>query len=239
MDSKSIVVGDDCPGQRFGITSFGPQWYRTLTNHFSYHWFVILFRSEIWSTRFIFFARHLKKCWFVLRKNAIVFANLFFFAMFQTSDTSINWSFDPWLATYIKHALLLFIKLYTYLETQVDKRQLDNNSISWSKTTLLQLVIAGIGLLFAKKSRLQCSFFVVKIALLIQLTIEYRRPFIKDPFCHHLKAPFCSIYLRHLSSCHYNFIRCQDATSSLTKKNIRFDFDDELKIGDVRYKHLT
>ena len=23
------------------------------------------------------------------------------------------------------------------------------------------------------------------------------------------------------------------------KKNIRFDFDDELKIGDVRYKHLT
>ena len=28
-------------------------------------------------------------------------------------------------------------------------------------------------------------------------------------------------------------------TSSFTKKNIRFDFDDELKIGDVRYKHLT
>ena len=23
------------------------------------------------------------------------------------------------------------------------------------------------------------------------------------------------------------------------QKNIRFDFDDELKIGDVRYKHLT
>ena len=23
------------------------------------------------------------------------------------------------------------------------------------------------------------------------------------------------------------------------KKNIRFDFDDELKIGDVGYKHLT
>ena len=23
------------------------------------------------------------------------------------------------------------------------------------------------------------------------------------------------------------------------KKNIQFDFDDELKIGDVRYKHLT
>ena len=23
------------------------------------------------------------------------------------------------------------------------------------------------------------------------------------------------------------------------KKNIRFDFDDELKIGDVRYKHLN
>ena len=25
----------------------------------------------------------------------------------------------------------------------------------------------------------------------------------------------------------------------LYNKNIRFDFDDELKIGDVRYKHLT
>ena len=23
------------------------------------------------------------------------------------------------------------------------------------------------------------------------------------------------------------------------KKNTRFDFDDDLKIGDVRYKHLT
>ena len=23
------------------------------------------------------------------------------------------------------------------------------------------------------------------------------------------------------------------------QKNIRFDFDDELKVGDVRYKHLT
>ena len=27
-------------------------------------------------------------------------------------------------------------------------------------------------------------------------------------------------------------------TCSITKKYIRFDFDDELKIGDVRYKHL-
>ena len=25
----------------------------------------------------------------------------------------------------------------------------------------------------------------------------------------------------------------------LYNKNIRFDFDDELQIGDVRYKHLT
>ena len=29
------------------------------------------------------------------------------------------------------------------------------------------------------------------------------------------------------------------STSSFAIKNIRFDFNDELKIGDVRYKHLT
>ena len=28
-------------------------------------------------------------------------------------------------------------------------------------------------------------------------------------------------------------------TSSITKKNIRFDFDGEIKIRYVRYKHLT
>ena len=28
-------------------------------------------------------------------------------------------------------------------------------------------------------------------------------------------------------------------TSSITKKNIRFDFDGEIKIRHVRYKHLT
>ena len=29
------------------------------------------------------------------------------------------------------------------------------------------------------------------------------------------------------------------STSSITKKNIRFDFDGEIKIRYVRYKHLT
>ena len=29
------------------------------------------------------------------------------------------------------------------------------------------------------------------------------------------------------------------STKLCYNKNIRFDFDDELKIGDVRYKHLT
>ena len=41
--------------------------------------------------------------------------------------------------------------------------------------------------------------------------------------------------LRYVS----NLKNCGDNTSSITKKNIRFDFDGEIKIRYVRYKHLT
>ena len=46
----------------------------------------------------------------------------------------------------------------------------------------------------------------------------------------------CSMSIVNASSCNNNSV-----TTYLLdyKKNIRFDFDDELKIGDVRYKHLT
>ena len=68
----------------------------------------------------------------------------------------------------------------------------------------------------------------------------FDRLLINHRSCYHqVKKPLFYGKRQHSTSSKWTYYTFQFKYFLVYKKNIRFDFDDDLKIGDVRYKHST